>query len=183
MYLTWIDCTKYIHCKDSNGCQLDLYIFYRLNLAELGFLAEYAAIMKPVTLALNILQGWIIYAYELPAANNNQLQEKLNKQESACKVCTPLIDALQHGIQKRFGEAMKDPELIAAAILLPRFRASWTTDDYILKSVNILIYQFKCKSVSLIIAAIKKKEIMWRTNYFENNVSCHRPWLHLKPLG
>ena len=55
------------------------------------------------------------------------------------------------GSKNVFGEAMKDPELIAAAILLPRFRASWTTDDYILKSVNILIYQFKSKSVSLII--------------------------------
>ena len=114
-------------------------------------MAEYAAVMKPVTLALNILQGEssVHMGFLLPTIN--LLQDKLNKQESACKVCTPLIDALQHGIQKHFGEAMKDPELIAAAILLPRFRASWTTDDYILKSGNILIYQFKSKSVSLII--------------------------------
>ena len=45
---------------------------------------------------------------------------------------------------------MIDPELIAAAILLPRFRASWTTDDSFLKSGHILMYQFQCKSVSLI---------------------------------
>ncbi|MEQ2192568.1 hypothetical protein XENOCAPTIV_013746, partial [Xenoophorus captivus] len=42
------------------------------------------------------------------------------------KTCVPLIKALQNGIQKRFGPMMKDPELAAAAVLLPKFKASWT---------------------------------------------------------
>ncbi|ROL47717.1 hypothetical protein DPX16_16089 [Anabarilius grahami] len=41
---------------------------------------------------------------------------------------------VQQGIQKRFGDVMKEPELIAAAILLPRFRTSWTTEENILNA-------------------------------------------------
>uniref|UniRef100_A0A3Q3AHZ6 HAT C-terminal dimerisation domain-containing protein n=1 Tax=Kryptolebias marmoratus TaxID=37003 RepID=A0A3Q3AHZ6_KRYMA len=44
----------------------------------------------------------------------HQLRDKLKKLVSSCKVCAPLIDALQDGIQKRFAEIMKEPELIAA---------------------------------------------------------------------
>ncbi|KAF7706911.1 hypothetical protein HF521_020165, partial [Silurus meridionalis] len=49
-------------------------------------------------------------------------------------MCTPLVHALQQGIQKRFGNVMKEPKLIAAAILLPRFRTSWTTEENILNA-------------------------------------------------
>ncbi|XP_061750887.1 uncharacterized protein LOC133549465 [Nerophis ophidion] len=103
-----------------------------LNTAEMAFLTEYAAVMKPVAMALNILQGQssLHMGFLLPTLH--QLQNKLKKLESSCKVCRPLIDVLQEGIQKRFGEMMKQPELIAAAILLSKFRTSWTTDDSIL---------------------------------------------------
>nr|XP_061821706.1 uncharacterized protein LOC133609783 [Nerophis lumbriciformis] len=88
--------------------------------------------MKPVAMALNILQGQssLHMGFLLPTLH--QLQDKLKKLESSCKVCRPLIDVLQEGIQKRFGEMMIQPELIAAAILLPKFRTSWTTDESIL---------------------------------------------------
>ncbi len=100
----------------------------------MGFLAEYAAVMKPVAMALNILQGEtsVHMGFLLPTLH--QLQDKLKKLELTCKVCGPPIDALQDGIQKCFGEIMKEPELIAAAILLPKFRTSWTTEESILKA-------------------------------------------------
>ncbi|KAK7885917.1 hypothetical protein WMY93_025538 [Mugilogobius chulae] len=82
--------------------------------AEFGFLAEYTAVMKPVAMTLNILQG-----------------EKL---DLTCKVCRPLVTALLNGFQKRFGDAMVEPELIAAAILLPKFRTFWTAKEHILKA-------------------------------------------------
>uniref|UniRef100_A0A3Q3AB51 Uncharacterized LOC108248749 n=1 Tax=Kryptolebias marmoratus TaxID=37003 RepID=A0A3Q3AB51_KRYMA len=105
-----------------------------LNPAEMGFLAEYVAVMKPVAMALNILQGEssVHMGFLLPTLH--QLQDKLKKLVSSCKVCAPLIDALQDGIQKRFAEIMKEPELIAAAILLPKFKTNCTTDENILKS-------------------------------------------------
>ncbi|KAL3983521.1 oligodendrocyte myelin glycoprotein [Sarotherodon galilaeus] len=104
------------------------------NPAEMGFLVEYTAVMKPVAMALNILQGEssVHMGFLLPTLY--QLLEKLRKLESSCKMCRPLVDALRDGIQKCFGEMMKDPELIAAAILIPRFRTSWTTEESILKA-------------------------------------------------
>ncbi|XP_041863715.1 uncharacterized protein LOC121653973 [Melanotaenia boesemani] len=90
--------------------------------------------MKPVAMALNILQGetYVHMGFLLPTLY--QLQEKLIRLELSCKVCRSLVDALLNGIQKLFGDAMEDPELIAAAILLPRFRTLWTTKECILKA-------------------------------------------------
>nr|XP_055038578.1 uncharacterized protein LOC129426347 [Misgurnus anguillicaudatus] len=103
-----------------------------LNTAELGFLAEYATVMKPVAMALNLLQGEssVHMGFLLPTLH--QLQEKLKRLLSTCKACQPLVKALQEGILKRFGEVMKEPELIAAAILLPKFKTAWTTDQSLL---------------------------------------------------
>ncbi|KAK6300562.1 hypothetical protein J4Q44_G00286600 [Coregonus suidteri] len=100
----------------------------------MGFLVEYAAVMKPVAMALNILQGESSVHMGLLLPTLYQLRDKLKKLESTCKMCTPLVHALQQGIQKRFGDVMKEPELIAAAILLPRFRTSWTTEENILNA-------------------------------------------------
>ncbi|XP_039596514.1 uncharacterized protein LOC120518029 [Polypterus senegalus] len=109
------------------------------NPAELGFLAEYTAVMKPIAMALNILQGEssVHMGFLLPTLY--QLQEKLKRLESSCNMCRPLVAALQEGIQKRFGDVMKEPELTAAAILLPRFRTSWTADESILNAGLVFI--------------------------------------------
>ncbi|KAL7883351.1 hypothetical protein SRHO_G00010090 [Serrasalmus rhombeus] len=73
-----------------------------LNPAEMRFLAEYTAVMKLLAMAHDILQGesFVHMGFLLPALS--QLQEKLKKLESSCKVCRPLLTALQTGIQKRF---------------------------------------------------------------------------------
>ena len=42
--------------------------------------------------------------------------------------------ALQVGIKNRFGHMSGDPELIAAAILLPKFRTTWTKDESTIKT-------------------------------------------------
>jgi len=88
-------------------------------------------------MALNILQsetntqmGWLLPTIYL-------LDSKLKKMEASVKVCLPLIHALQRGLQKRFGEFMEDPELISAAILLPKFKTSWTDKAHIIKAGKI----------------------------------------------
>ncbi|KAL7854973.1 hypothetical protein SRHO_G00171630 [Serrasalmus rhombeus] len=55
-----------------------------------------------------------------------QLQAKLRRMEASSKMCLPLTRAVQDSVQKRFGGMMEDPELIAAAILLPKFMTTWT---------------------------------------------------------
>ncbi|XP_027886159.1 uncharacterized protein LOC114152462 [Xiphophorus couchianus] len=103
------------------------------NPAELAFLTEYAAVMSPVAQATNILQaetntqmGWLLPTIHL-------LQIKLDKVKLQLKYCRPLVDSLQSGIQNRFLHMFKDAELVAAAILLPKFRTTWTKDDATIK--------------------------------------------------
>lgn len=69
-----------------------------------------------------------------------QLQAKLRRQETSSKLCLPLIRAIQDGVQKRFGEMMEDPELIAAAILLPKFKTTWTERPDIIETGTISLY-------------------------------------------
>ncbi|XP_051800990.1 uncharacterized protein LOC127537594 isoform X1 [Acanthochromis polyacanthus] len=103
------------------------------NPAELAFLGEYAIVMTPVAQATNILQaetnaqmGWLLPTITL-------LSVKLDRVKLQLKYCRPLVDALQEGIKTRFGTMAKDPELIAAAILLPKFRTTWTKEEATIK--------------------------------------------------
>ncbi|KAG9266014.1 hypothetical protein AMEX_G20505 [Astyanax mexicanus] len=100
---------------------------------ELAFLAEYAKTMSPVAKALDVLQGetsvqmgWLIPTITL-------LKTKLQQLRLTTKFCEPLIDALLSGLEKRFREMLADPELIAAAILVPKFKTCWTSDENTLK--------------------------------------------------
>ncbi|XP_076745143.1 uncharacterized protein LOC112434612 isoform X2 [Maylandia zebra] len=97
-----------------------------LSPAEVAFLREYCTTMKPLVKASNILQsestsfmGWLLPVIQ-------QLLFKLSRLETSSKTCVPLIRVLQNGLQKRFGAMMEDPELAAAAVLLPKFKTSWT---------------------------------------------------------
>lgn len=79
--------------------------------------------MKHLVKASNILQsvftsfmGWL-----LPVI---QQLSKLSRLETLSKTCVPHIRVMQNGLQKHFGPMMEDPELAAAAVLLPK--TSWT---------------------------------------------------------
>jgi len=106
-------------------------VCFRYSPAEIAFLGEYAKTMAPVAKALDILQGEsnIHLGWLLPTITS--LISKLQKLRASLKYCKPLIDALLDGVNKRFGEMMSDPELIAASILHPKFKSSWTTDDVV----------------------------------------------------
>ncbi|KAI4875593.1 hypothetical protein NFI96_029992, partial [Prochilodus magdalenae] len=43
------------------------------------------------------------------------------------------VNAFYKRLEKRFGKMLADPELIAAAILVPKFKTCWTSDENILK--------------------------------------------------
>ncbi|KAI4897234.1 hypothetical protein NFI96_030188, partial [Prochilodus magdalenae] len=105
----------------------------RFTPVELAFLAEYAKTMSPVAKALDVLQGetsvqmgWLVPTITL-------LRTKLQQLKVASRFCEPLIAALLSGLEKRFGKMLADPELIAAAILVPKFKTCWTSDENILK--------------------------------------------------
>lgn len=115
---------------------------YRLSPTEIDFLMQYCTVMKPVTEALNILQsemnthmGWLFPVIF-------QLKAKLGRLEVSCKSCLPLIRAIQVGVQKCFGGMMGDPELIAAAIFLPKFKTTWTEKDNVIEAGMIFITSY-----------------------------------------
>ncbi|XP_074873107.1 uncharacterized protein LOC142024786 [Carettochelys insculpta] len=122
--------------EEGEGAIRNVFEALKINMlspAELAFLSEYAMVMGPVEKALNILQaetstqmGWL-----LPTLY--QLDSKLERLKVSSKFCKPLVEALQCGIKKRFGEMFEDPELIAAAILLPKFKTAWTKDDAVIR--------------------------------------------------
>ena len=82
MYLTWTDCTQYIHYKNSNGCRLILICTSYIGSIQLSW-DSWLNMLLPVTLALKILQGEssVHMGFLLPTLN--QLQDELNKQESS----------------------------------------------------------------------------------------------------
>ncbi|XP_019911633.1 uncharacterized protein LOC109616853 [Esox lucius] len=100
---------------------------------ELAFLAEYTKTMSPFAKALDVLQGeanvqmgWLVPTIKL-------LQAKLQHLCISSESCRPLIEALLAGLERRFGQMLTDPELIAAAILVPKFKTCWTSDECVLK--------------------------------------------------
>lgn len=79
--------------------------------------------MNPVAQATNILQAETNVQMGWPLPTIKQLKMKLDRVKLPLTYCKPLVNALQFGIDERFGPMMVDPELVAAAILLPKF---WT---------------------------------------------------------
>ncbi|XP_073720008.1 uncharacterized protein [Misgurnus anguillicaudatus] len=110
-----------------------------LSSVEIAFLEEYARTMSPIAKALNILQaevnvqmGWLLPTLTI-------LISKLDRLRIASRYCKPLVDALQKGMQQRFANMLVEPEFIAAAILVPKFKTSWTSDENIVKLGKIVL--------------------------------------------
>lgn len=123
----------------------------RLSSVEIAFLEEYARTMGPVSKALNILQaetdvqmGWLLPTLTL-------LITKLDKIRINSRYCKPLVDAVQEGLQHRFAEMLVEPEFIAAAILVPKFKTSWTSDENIIQlgKATLIIHLYVRKLIKL----------------------------------
>ncbi len=99
---------------------------------EIQFVSEFVAVTKPLLQALNILQCELkaFMAYLLPTLV--ALKEKLQLLEAGASVtvrmCKPLVRALLTGIEDRFGGSFMDKDLIAAAIVHPKFKTMWIKD-------------------------------------------------------
>ena len=64
------------------------------------------------------------------------LQDKLRMKRHEMVTCAPLINALEAGITRRFSAVMQEPEMVAAAILHPKFRKNWTNGATVLEKGN-----------------------------------------------
>ncbi|XP_058242359.1 uncharacterized protein LOC131351136 [Hemibagrus wyckioides] len=111
---------------------LKIPMFTAAEIAEY-FLVEYVKTMSPFAKAIDVLQGEASVQMGWLVPTITVLKTKLQNLKHSSKFCVPLVDALQAGLERRFGQMLADPELIAAAILVPKFRTCWTSDDNILK--------------------------------------------------
>ena len=110
-----------------------LIICFRLKPAEIRFLREYVDVVQPFAKALDILQAEkkAYMGYLVPTLC--MLQEKLRDKRDLANSCRPLVEALLAGISRRFAVILDDAELIASAILHPKFKRDWTDDTSILE--------------------------------------------------
>ena len=95
--------------------------------------------MQPLAQALDILQAEdkAYMGYLLPVLY--MLQDKLRMKRDEMVTCAQLIDALQAGIIRRFSAVMQEPEMVAAAILHPKFQKIRQTTQLFWRKVIILI--------------------------------------------
>ena len=117
----------------------------RYSPADIAFLGEYVTTISPVAKSLNKLQGEVNIQMGWLLPTITTLTTKLEKSRPSLRFCKPLVDALLEGLRKRFESMMSEPELIAAAILVPRFKTSWTSNDTVLQlgKENVL-FLFVC---------------------------------------
>ncbi|KAL4008214.1 hypothetical protein ACER0C_002066 [Sarotherodon galilaeus] len=143
---TYLAIERIIHIIDEKGEDAirsicEEFKVKMLSPAEVAFLREYCTTMKPLVKTSNILQsestsfmGWLLPVIQ-------QLLSKLSRLETSSKTCVPLIRVLQNGLQKRFGPMIEDPELAAAAVLLPKFKTSWTDRADVIEAALAYIKQ------------------------------------------
>ncbi|KAL4154050.1 hypothetical protein QTP88_001883 [Uroleucon formosanum] len=95
---------------------------------ETLILIEYCKVMQPIAKSLDILQGdkHVSLGYLLPTltAINKSL-----KSLSSLNYCTPLINALQKGIEKRFQRYMSSSTCQISSALIPKFKLNWASSE------------------------------------------------------
>ena len=115
-----------------------VFVLFRFKPAEILFLKDYTQVMKPVAQALNILQGETNHSNAFMgylAPTISILKDKLSKKLDI-PAMKPLVQALLNGINNRFEAMLNDEKIIAAAILHPKFKESWTTDRDVIEKGN-----------------------------------------------
>ena len=112
----------------------------RVTPTEVTFLTEYVSVMRPFVQALNILQGENNMFMGYLAPTIFMLREKLTEKLVSARTCKPLIKALVDGIDARFAYVNSDMDVIAAAIIHPKFKANWTENKSLIDSgIQVLI--------------------------------------------
>ena len=103
-----------------------------LKNAELEFIEEYVSVLAPIAVAIDHLQGeeHMYYGQFLPTLLT--VQKKLRELKfKTLKHCTPLLQAVSQGFQKRFDKYLQlhdcpdVPDAVLAATTHPFFKLRW----------------------------------------------------------
>ncbi|XDV11624.1 hypothetical protein PO909_000513 [Leuciscus waleckii] len=96
---------------------------------EFQFLREYCAIMKPLTVALDVLQGEENCYYGTLLPTIEVLMSKLLEIKEGLIIATGLVCVFLQAIKTRFASVLESNDAILAAVTLPMFKLRWLRDQ------------------------------------------------------
>ncbi|KAL4007527.1 hypothetical protein ACER0C_001379 [Sarotherodon galilaeus] len=115
---------------------------------EYLFLKEYCIVLKPLTVALDILQGEencyfgiLLPTLEILMSRTLALQDKL-------KLTASLPDIIVKAIKVRFSSMMDNKEALLAAVTLPKFKLRWIREEE-KKDMVRAMFTTECHGLSL----------------------------------
>ncbi|KAL7372273.1 hypothetical protein ABVT39_013095 [Epinephelus coioides] len=88
------------------------------------FLKEYCSVLKPLTIALDILQGDSYYGALLPTLET-LMPRTLALQHGLSRMTADLPGVIVQAIKTRFAPVLESREALLAALTLPKFKARW----------------------------------------------------------
>ena len=100
-----------------------------INAVEETFLREFLTVMKPLAIALDILQSdeCVSAGFLLPTLTNVK-EEWSFALNCGLTYCTSLVRHLQAGMHSRFQVEFASPYIKVAGALHPQFRLNWVAD-------------------------------------------------------
>ncbi|KAG5277557.1 hypothetical protein AALO_G00118970 [Alosa alosa] len=118
-----------------------------LNEREYLFLQEYCTVMKPLTVALDILQGdECTYGTLLPTLTS-LMSKTLALKDDLSRMTASLPDAIVKAIKIRFDPVLDSQEGLLAAATCPKFKLRWLRDEHRREHVKELLIR-ECRKVA-----------------------------------
>nr|XP_023657763.1 uncharacterized protein LOC111838735 [Paramormyrops kingsleyae]XP_023657764.1 uncharacterized protein LOC111838735 [Paramormyrops kingsleyae]XP_023657765.1 uncharacterized protein LOC111838735 [Paramormyrops kingsleyae]XP_023657766.1 uncharacterized protein LOC111838735 [Paramormyrops kingsleyae] len=99
------------------------------NEKENQFLMEYCTAMKPLTAALDILQGDNCSYGALIPTLEVLMTKTLSTKDTLSRMTAGLPDVIVKAIQTRFADVLENKDALLAAVSCPQFKLRWVRDD------------------------------------------------------
>lgn len=119
-----------------------------MNDREYQFLKEYCSIMKPFTVALDILQGEDTCFYGTLQPTLEVLMGKILAMKTGLSAMTTgLPEVIVGAIKTRFAAIIDSKEALLAAVSLPKFKLRWVKEEARRDHIKILLMS-ECRSLT-----------------------------------